>query len=179
MTGPRTLYTDERVRIPTRMFSTSAQAVQHIVLMIENLIRERQSAGLPCVLGLPTGSTPVSVYRQLVRLHKEEGLDFSHVVSFNLDEYFPMQPNEVQSYWRFMHENLFDHVNIRPENINIPSGTVPLEEVEAHCLDYEQKIRRSGGIDLMLLGIGRTGHIAFNEPGSSTFSRTRLARLTR
>lgn len=175
--GPRTLFTDERVRIPTRMFSTSAQAVQHIVLMIENLIRERRSAGLPCVLGLPTGSTPVSVYRQLVRLHKEEGLDFSHVITFNLDEYYPMQPNEVQSYWRFMHENLFDHVNIKPENIHIPDGTVELEDVEAHCLDYEQKIRRAGGLDLMLLGIGRTGHIAFNEPGSSPVSRTRLARL--
>lgn len=174
---PRTLDADERVRIPTRLFSRSSDAVKHVVLMIENLIRERRSAGQPCVLGLPTGSTPVSVYRELVRLHREEGLDFSHVITFNLDEYFPLQPDEVQSYHLFMHENLFAHVNVRPENIHIPDGTIRMEEVEAYCVDFEQRIKRAGGIDLMLLGIGRTGHIAFNEPGSNPRSRTRLARL--
>lgn len=175
--APRTLYTEERVRVPTRLFSTSADAVKHVVLMIENLIRERASAGQSCVLGLPTGSTPVSVYRELVRLHRDEGLDFSNVVTFNLDEYFPIRKDEVQSYHRFMHENLFSQVNIQKENIHIPDGTVALDRCEAHCLDFEQKIRRAGGIDLMLLGIGRTGHIAFNEPGASPMSRTRLARL--
>jgi glucosamine-6-phosphate deaminase len=175
--SPRTLFTDERVRIPTRLFSASSQAVQHIVLMIENLIRERRSAGQPCVLGLPTGSTPVSVYRELVRLHREEGLDFSGVITFNLDEYYPMPREEQQSYWRFMHENLFSHVNIKPENIHLPDGTGSVEQIESRCIDFEQAIKRAGGIDLMLLGIGRTGHIGFNEPGASPLSRTRLVRL--
>jgi glucosamine-6-phosphate deaminase len=175
--SPRTLFTDERVRIPTRLFSISSQAVQHIVLMMENLIREKRSAGLPCVLGLPTGSTPVSVYRELVRLHREEGLDFSQVITFNLDEYFPMPREEQQSYWRFMHDNLFSHVNIRPENIHIPDGTGSIDDVEASAINFEQAIKRAGGIDLMLLGIGRTGHIGFNEPGASPLSRTRLVRL--
>ena len=174
---PQTLWNAQAVRIPTRVFPSSGEAVRHVVLMIENLIRERSSAGIPCVLGLPTGSTPVSVYRELVRLHREEGLDFSQVVTFNLDEYFGLAPEEVQSYHRFMTENLFDHVNIRPENVHIPDGTIPMADVEAFCDGYEQDIRRAGGLDLLILGIGRTGHIGFNEPGSSASERTRLVRL--
>ncbi|HVJ83336.1 MAG TPA: glucosamine-6-phosphate deaminase, partial [Planctomycetia bacterium] len=175
--APQTYWHAQGVRTPTSVFPTSADAVQHVVLMVENLIRERQSAGLPCVLGLPTGSTPVSVYRQLVRLHKEQKLDFSNVVTFNLDEYYPIKPDELQSYRRFMNEQLFDHVNIRPENIHIPDGTIPVAAVDKYCEEYELQIRRAGGIDLLLLGIGRTGHIGFNEPGATRASRTRSVRL--
>jgi glucosamine-6-phosphate deaminase len=176
-TPPLTLRNAQGVRIPTRVFPTSSAGVKHVVMMIENLIRERQSAGLPVVLGLPTGSTPVGVYRELVRLHREEGLDFSNVITFNIDEYFPMRKEEVQSYHRFMHEHFFDHVNIKRKNIHIPDGTIPFEQIEEYCAEYEHKIHYAGGLDLLLLGIGRTGHIGFNEPGSSEQSRTRLVRL--
>jgi glucosamine-6-phosphate deaminase len=164
-------------KIPTLVFTTSAQAARHVALMIESLIRQNNSAGRPTVLGLPTGSTPVGLYRELIRLHKEAGLDFSRVITFNLDEYYPMQPDDPQSYRRWMQETFFNHVNIPPQNIHVPDGTIKPEEVEDYCLRYEQKIRRAGGIDLMLLGIGRTGHIGFNEPGSTRHSRTRLATL--
>ncbi|MGH7225173.1 MAG: glucosamine-6-phosphate deaminase, partial [Gemmataceae bacterium] len=161
----------------TLVFSTSAQATRHVALMIESLIRQNNSAGRPTVLGLPTGSTPVGLYRELIRLHRDAGLDFSRVLTFNLDEYFPMQPDDSQSYRLWMQETFFNHVNIPPSNINVPDGTIKAEEAEEYCHRYEQKIRRSGGIDLMLLGIGRTGHIGFNEPGSTRHSRTRLATL--
>ncbi|HEY7153744.1 MAG TPA: glucosamine-6-phosphate deaminase [Gemmataceae bacterium] len=164
-------------KTPTLVFPTSAQATRHVALMIESLIRQNNSAGRPTVLGLPTGSTPVGLYRELIRLHREAGLDFSRVVTFNLDEYFPMQPDDPHSYRRWMQETFFNHVNIEPRNINIPDGTIEAEEAEEYCLRYEQKIRRAGGIDLMVLGIGRTGHIGFNEPGSTRHSRTRLATL--
>jgi glucosamine-6-phosphate deaminase len=145
--------------------------------MIESLIRQNNSAGRPTVLGLPTGSTPVSLYRELIRLHREAGLDFSRVISFNLDEYYPMPPDDPQSYRRWMQETFFNHVNIAPQNVHIPDGTIKSEEVEDYCARYEQRIRRSGGIDLQVLGIGRTGHIGFNEPGSTRHSRTRLVTL--
>lgn len=177
ITPTQRLWNAQAVHTPTRVFANSRDAVQHVVLMIENLIREKHSAGLPCVLGLPTGSTPVGIYRELVRLHKDEGLDFSNVVTFNLDEYYPIQPDVVQSYHRFMRENLFDHVNIRPKNIHLPDGTISTESVEEFCDNYEHEIRRAGGLDLLLLGIGRTGHIGFNEPGSPHRGRTRVVRL--
>jgi glucosamine-6-phosphate deaminase len=164
-------------KVPTLVFPTSAQATRHVALMIESLIRQNNSAGRPTVLGLPTGSTPVGLYRELIRLHRDADLDFSRVITFNLDEYFPMQPDDPQSYRRWMQETFFDHVNIPPQNINVPDGTIQPEEAEDYCLRYEQKIRRAGGIDLMLLGIGRTGHIGFNEPGSTRHSRTRMATL--
>jgi glucosamine-6-phosphate deaminase len=129
------------------------------------------------VLGLPTGSTPLGVYQELVRLHREEGLDFSKVVSFNLDEYLGLSPRHPQSYNHFMWENLFKHVNISPLNVYIPQGTV--DDPEAHCAWYEAQIAGKGGIDFQLLGIGSDGHIAFNEPGSSLASRTRLKTLDR
>jgi glucosamine-6-phosphate deaminase len=163
-------------RIPTLVFPTSAQASRHVALMIESLVRENNHAGRPTVLGLPTGSTPVGLYRELIRLHKA-GLDFSRVVTFNLDEYFPMPPDDPQSYRRWMFETFFDHVNIPEKNINIPDGTVRPEEAEEFCARYEQRIRRAGGIDLQVLGIGRTGHIGFNEPGSTRHSRTRMVTL--
>src|SRR5919108_4833611 len=166
-----------RTNVPTLVFPTSAQAARHVASMIESLIRQNNSAGRPTVLGLPTGSTPVGLYRELIRLHREAGLDFSRVITFNLDEYFPIQPDDPQSYHRWMCETFFNHVNIRPENIHIPDGTIPPEEAQEYCLRYEQKVRRAGGIDLQLLGIGRTGHIGFNEPGSTRHSRTRLVTL--
>jgi glucosamine-6-phosphate deaminase len=163
-------------KIPTLVFPTSAQASRHVALMIESIIRENNSAGRPTVLGLPTGSTPVGLYRELIRL-REAGLDFSRVITFNLDEYFPMPPTDPQSYRRWMQETFFDHVNIQPQNIHIPDGTIRPEDAEDYCARYEQKIRRVGGIDLQVLGIGRTGHIGFNEPGSTRHSRTRLVTL--
>jgi glucosamine-6-phosphate deaminase len=145
--------------------------------MIEALIRQNNSAGQPTVLGLPTGSTPVGMYRELIRLHKETGLDFSHVVTFNLDEYYGVGPDDPHSYRRWMQETLFNHVNLRPQNIHIPDGMVSQDKVDGYCAEYEQMIRQAGGIDLQVLGIGRTGHIGFNEPGSTRHSRTRLVTL--
>jgi glucosamine-6-phosphate deaminase len=164
-------------RIPTLVFPTSGQASRHVALMIESLIRQNNSAGRPTVLGLPTGSTPVGIYRELIRLHKEAKLDFSQVITFNLDEYYPMPPDDLQSYRRWMEETFFNHVNIPKGNIHVPDGTIPEEEVDDYCARYEQMIRRAGGIDLQLLGIGRTGHVGFNEPGSTRQSRTRLVTL--
>lgn len=163
-------------QIPTLVFPTSQQAARHVALMIESLIRQNNSAGKATVLGLPTGSTPVGLYRELIRLH-EAGLDFSRVITFNLDEYYPMRPDDPQSYRLWMQETFFKHVNILPQNIHVPDGTIKPEEAEDYCLQYEQKIRRVGGIDLQVLGIGRTGHIGFNEPGSTRHSRTRMVTL--
>ncbi len=141
---------------------------------IADVIRRRRNEGRQAVLGLATGSTPVGVYRELIRMHREEKLDFSDVVTFNLDEYYPMDPGSIHSYHRFMWENLFDHVNVDPDNVHIPRGDVPRGEVEAYCRAYEEAIRRAGGIDFQILGVGRSGHIGFNEPGSGRESRTRL-----
>jgi glucosamine-6-phosphate deaminase len=164
-------------KIPTLVFPTSAQASRHVALMIEGIVRQNNSANRPTVLGLATGSTPLGLYRELIRLHKEAGLDFSRVVTFNLDEYLPMQPDDPHSYYRWMHETFFDHVNILPQNIHIPDGTIRPQDVEDYCARYEQLILRAGGIDLQILGIGRTGHIGFNEPGSTRQSRTRMVTL--
>ena len=142
-----------------------------------NLIRERQSQNQNCVFGLATGSTPVGVYAELARMHQEDGLSFENVISFNLDEYFPMERHELQSYRRFMQEHLFDLVDIDPANVHVPDGSISLEEVSEYCEQYEAKIARAGGIDIQLLGIGRTGHVGFNEPGSDAASRTRLITL--
>jgi len=129
------------------------------------------------VLGLATGSTPLALYRELVRLHKEEGLDFSQVTTFNLDEYVGLTKDHPQSYHYFMYENLFRHINIPPQNTYIPSGTT--HNYEAFCQWYERRIVESGGVDLQILGIGSDGHIAFNEPTSSLGSRTRIKTLAK
>ena len=129
------------------------------------------------MLGLATGSTPIGVYRELIRMHREEGLSFARVVTFNLDEYYPMAPGSIHSYHRFMWENLFSQIDIAPENVHIPRGDVPREALDAECSRYEEAIHGAGGIDLQLLGIGRSGHIGFNEPGSPAGSRTRLVTL--
>ncbi|HZB28170.1 MAG TPA: glucosamine-6-phosphate deaminase, partial [Gemmatimonadales bacterium] len=144
---------------------------------IAQVIRERRASGLRTVLGLATGSTPIGVYRELVRMHRDEGLSFSDVVTFNLDEYYPMDPGSIHSYHRFMWENLFNQLDIPPANVHIPRGDVPSDEVEEECRRYEEAIRQAGGIDLQILGIGRTGHIGFNEPGSGPDSRTRVVTL--
>jgi glucosamine-6-phosphate deaminase len=164
-------------KIPTLVFPAAAQASRHVALMIESLIRQNNSANRPTVLGLATGSTPVGLYRELIRLHQDAGLDFSRVVTFNLDEYYPMAPDDPHSYRRWMNETFFNHVNIAQQNIHIPDGMAPTGEVDEHCVRYEQMIRRAGGIDLQILGIGRSGHIGFNEPGSTRHSRTRAVTL--
>lgn len=164
-------------KIPTHIFHNSFDASKAVAQTIADLIRKKEKLGKTCVLGLATGSSPTTVYGELVRMHKEEGLSFKNVVTFNLDEYFPMPVDALQSYVRFMNEYLFDHVDIPKENINIPNGTLSKEEVQEFCLEYENKIEALGGLDLQILGIGRTGHIGFNEPGSGDHSLTRLISL--
>jgi len=166
-------------QIPTRTFPDPADVSAAVALEIAELIRHKARLNQRCVLGLATGATPVGVYDELVRMHDEEGLSFANVVTFNLDEYYPMPPEALQSFRRFMVEYLFDHVDIDPANIHIPDGTLPLEEVHEYCRAYEHAIIDAGGIDLQILGIGRTGHIGFNEPGSDRDSRTRLIALDR
>ncbi|WP_236622255.1 glucosamine-6-phosphate deaminase [Novipirellula maiorica] len=163
--------------IAVRVFGEAADASNSVAAEIASLIRQRADDGEQCILGLATGSTPVRVYRELIRLHREENLSMKNVVTFNLDEYFPMKPNAAQSYVRFMNEQLFDHVDISPDNIHIPDGTVTPDRVTEYCQQYEDAIDTAGGIDLQLLGIGRTGHVGFNEPGSEQASTTRLVRL--
>jgi len=160
-------------RIEALIFDDPGQMSHQVARRIANLIEERQAVGEQLVLGLPTGSTPIGVYQELIRMH-EEGLDFSNVVTFNLDEYYPMDPESLQSYHRYMEENFFDHVNIPDGHIHIPRGDIPRDRVEQHCLEYEHAIEKVGGIDLMLLGIGRSGHVGFNEPGASQHTRTRM-----
>lgn len=164
-------------RVETLIFDDPYEKAHRVARRIATLIEERQAVGKRAVLGLPTGSTPIGVYQELIRMHREEDLDFSNVVTFNLDEYYPMDPGSLQSYHRFMHENLFDHVNIPEENIHIPRGDVSRDEIDRHCMEYEHAIEKEGGIDLMLLGIGRSGHVGFNEPGSNRDTRTRMVIL--
>src|SRR3954447_19933567 len=166
--------TRERVPVVIVEYDQIARAIAE---RIAALIRERNAAGRPAVLGLATGSTPIGIYRELIRLHREQGLSFRDVVTFNLDEYYPMSPDSIHSYVRYMRENLFDHIDIPPENAHVPRGDVPREEGEAFCQAYEQAIHDAGGIDFQILGIGKTGHIGFNEPGSGVESRTRLIAL--
>jgi glucosamine-6-phosphate deaminase len=163
--------------IGTVVYENSGAASKDVANEIANLIRVKQAQKQPCILGLATGSSPKGLYAELVRLHKEEGLSFKNVVSFNLDEYYPMQPDSVNSYVRFMKELLFNHVDILPENYNIPDGTLTKEEIADYCNTYEAKIEALGGIDLQILGIGGNGHIGFNESGSLQNSKTRLVAL--
>lgn len=168
--------------IPVAEFVDSREASAAAAREISELIQERESQGRTTVLGLATGSSPVTVYEELVRLHREEGLSFKNCITFNLDEYWPMEPESIQSYVRFMREHLFDHIDIDPAHIHIPDGTIDREEITGFCTRYEKSIDDAGGIDLQLLGIGRTGHIGFNEPGSPPDSTTRkifLDQITR
>src|SRR5207248_2045335 len=144
--------------------------------IVEVIARETAAKGR-CVLGLATGSTPLGIYRELIRRHQAGEVDFSRVVTFNLDEYYPMPADSPHSYHRYMWENLFAYINVPPEHVHIPDGSVPRERLAEHCAAYERAIGDAGGIDLQMLGIGKSGHIGFNEPGSSQDSRTGLATL--
>jgi glucosamine-6-phosphate deaminase len=169
--------TDSFEKIPVKIFETPKQGSAYVAQEIATLIREKQAKGQDCVLGMATGSTPISLYAELVRMHKEEGLSFKNVITFNLDEYYPLEREAFQSYWSFMHRHLFSHIDIDKNNIHIPNGELPKEDVKKHCQKYEQMIEALGGIDLQILGIGNNGHIGFNEPGSSIFSKTRITSL--
>ena len=160
-------------KIHNTIFKSSEIASKIVAQEIANLIREKKSKNENCILGLATGSSPIKVYEELIRIHLEEGLSFDNVITFNLDEYYPMEKDNIESYHYFMHENLFKYIDIKPENINIPDGMIPQENLDQYCLSYESKILNAGGLDFQLLGIGRTGHIGFNEPGSHSNSETR------
>lgn len=164
-------------KLPVSVFDNPSEASVNVAHRIASLIRTKQEANENAVIGLATGATPIEVYAELVRLHKQEGLSFKNVITFNLDEYYPMQPDADQSYVSFMNAHLFDHIDIERSNINIPDGTLALEDIPAFCLGYEKKIEKLGGLDIQILGIGRTGHIGFNEPGSAPNSGTRLVTL--
>ena len=164
-------------KIHNVIFENSYEASYIVAREIADLIKHKQLENKPCVLGLATGSSPIKVYEELVKMYKKEGLSFANVITFNLDEYYPMNRQNLQSYHHFMHEHLFNHIDILPENINIPDGTIPNDEIHQFCLDYEQKIDALGGLDFQLLGIGRTGHVGFNEPGSHQNSGTRSITL--
>ena len=164
-------------RIPTTIFDDSEKASKAVALEIAALIRQKAKENKPAVLGLATGSSPKKVYQELIRMHKEESLSFKNVITFNLDEYHPMEPDSVQSYVRFMKEQLFDQIDIPVTNYHLPDGTLPIEKIPEFCKDYEDKIEKLGGLDFHLLGIGRNGHIGFNEPGSLINSKTRLMTL--
>ncbi|MFB9843392.1 glucosamine-6-phosphate deaminase [Mucilaginibacter ginsenosidivorans] len=164
-------------KLPVTVYPNQKVASVAVAKRIADLIRSKQDRNEQAVLGLATGVTPIGVYAELVRLHKEEGLSFKNVITFNLDEYYPMRPKAAQSYVTFMNENLFDHIDIDKANVHIPDGTLKQDDIPAFCLEYERQINALGGIDLQILGIGRTGHIGFNEPGSAPNSGTRLVTL--
>ena len=168
---------DSFEKIPVKIFHSLEEGSRFIGKEIATLIREKEAKGEKTVLGLATGSSPKSLYAELVRLHREEKLSFKNVVTFNLDEYYPIDNDARQSYNRFMKEQLFSKVDIDPANCHIPNGQWKKEEIKKHCIEYEQMIEKAGGIDLQILGIGNNGHIGFNEPGSSIFSHTRLVPL--
>jgi glucosamine-6-phosphate deaminase len=164
-------------RLRTVVVEDHADIARLVANRIATLIRERNAAGERTVLGLATGSTPIGIYRELTRMHDTEGLSFANVVTFNLDEYYPMPKESIHSYHRFMWENLFSHIDVAPENVHIPPGDLPRDQVDDAARRYESEIQRAGGIDFQILGIGKTGHIGFNEPGSGAESRTRLVTL--
>ena len=175
--SPGTLEATRFEKIHSVIFKESKEASKIIAKEIADLIKQKQKENKNCVLGLATGSSPISVYNELVRMHIEDGLSFSNVISYNLDEYFPMSKVDLQSYVHFMNIHLFDHIDIKKENIHVPNGSISNDKINKYCASYEKSISDSGGIDFQLLGIGRTGHIGFNEPGSNYDSLTRLVHL--
>src|SRR3954465_14484401 len=166
---------DERIR--TVVADDHGDIARLVATRIATLINERNATGESTVLGLATGSTPIGVYRELIRMHREEGLSFANVITFNLDEYYPMPKESIHSYHRFMWENFFSQVDIDANNVHLPPGDIPRDQIEDAADKYESEIRKTGGIDFQILGIGKTGHIGFNEPGSGSESRTRLVHL--
>jgi len=177
MIGRHVLPTSRFEHVPVAAFPSSRDGSRAAAAEAAALIRARQREGKHAVLGLATGSTPVSFYAELVRLHREEGLSFANVVTFNLDEYLSLAPDHPQSYHRYMREHLFSHVDLPPAQAHLPDGSVAKADIDAQCAAYEEAIRAAGGIDFQILGIGRTGHIGFNEPGSPRLSATRLVTL--
>ena len=175
--SPGTLEATRFEKIHSVIFKESKEASKIVAKEIADLIKQKQKQNKNCVLGLATGSSPISVYNELVRMHIEDGLSFSNVISYNLDEYFPMSKVDLQSYVHFMNIHLFDHIDIKKENIHVPNGSISNDKINKYCASYEKSISDSGGIDFQLLGIGRTGHIGFNEPGSNYDSVTRLVHL--
>lgn len=168
---------DSFEKIEVKIYPTAVEGSIYAAQQIADLIKQKASKGEMLVLGMATGSTPIKMYAELVRMHREEGLSFKNVVTFNLDEYYPIDKDAYQSYWSFMHRNLFNHIDIDPKNIHLPNGNAPKAEMKNYCASYEQAIEAAGGIDLQILGIGQNGHIGFNEPGSSILSKTRLVNL--
>ena len=164
-------------KLHTVTFDNSTIASINIAKEVCDLIKSKQEKNKNCVIGFATGSSPTRVYQEIIKIHKEESLSFRNVIAFNLDEYYGIMKDDINSYNHFMHENLFDHIDIPKENINIPSGQIGESKINKYCLEYEEKIKKYGGIDIQLLGIGRTGHIGFNEPGSHFNSSTRLITL--
>jgi len=177
MIGRHALPTSRFEHVPVAVYPSSLAASRAAAAEAAELIRARQREGRPAVLGLATGSTPVSFYAELVRLHREEKLSFAHVVTFNLDEYLSLAAGHPQSFHHYMREHLFGQVDLPPAQAHLPDGSVAKGDIDAHCAAYEEAIRAAGGIDLQILGIGRTGHIGFNEPGSTRRSATRLVTL--
>ena len=170
-------YLESLEKIPVKIFETPKDGSVYVAQEISNLIKSNNENGKKTVIGLATGSTPKTLYAELVRMHKEEGLSFKNVIAFNLDQYYPMENDALQSYHYFMRKNLFEHTDISPENYHLPDGMMPKDKIKEHTRDYEQQIKDAGGLDLQILGIGNNGHIGFNEPGSFRNSRTRLVTL--
>ncbi len=168
---------DSFEKIEVKIYPTAVDGSIYAAQQIAQLIQQKAAKGEMVVLGMATGSTPIKMYAELVRMHKEEGLSFKNVITFNLDEYYPIDKDAYQSYWSFMHRNLFNHIDIDPNNIHLPNGNVSKVDMKNYCASYEQAIEAAGGIDLQILGIGQNGHIGFNEPGSSILSKTRLVNL--
>ncbi len=164
-------------KVSVKIYQNPTEGSNVLAAQIAKLIKEKQAQNQHCVLGMATGATPILLYKELVRLHKEEGLSFKNVITINLDEYYPIPRNAYQSYWSFMHRHLFDHVDIDPKNIHLPNSEWNKDELKESCMAYEQTIEKIGGIDLQILGIGKNGHIGFNEPGSSFHSKTRVIHL--
>jgi len=167
----------EKVR--TKVFVDSEAAVRELATGLAHFIRQRQAESRSAVLGLATGSTPVKLYQELIRLHRAEGLSFKNVVTFNLDEYYGLPPTHPESYRHFMEVQLFRHIDLPANQVHVPDGQVERDKVFEYCARYEAQIADAGGIDIQIVGIGRTGHIGFNEPGSSRDSRTRMVALDR
>ncbi|MEO7802411.1 MAG: glucosamine-6-phosphate deaminase [Ginsengibacter sp.] len=168
---------DSLEKIPVKIFSTPKDGSLYVANIIAKLINEKKAEGKICVIGLATGSTPKSLYAELVHMHKNEGLSFKNVITFNLDQYYPMEADALNSYHYFMRKNLFEHTDIDPNNYFLPDGMLPKEQLKDHAAAYEKRIEDAGGIDLQILGIGNNGHIGFNEPGSASYSKTRLITL--
>ena len=169
--------TDSLEKIPVKIFPNSNEGSAFVAKQIAALIKQKESEGKKAVIGLATGSSPKTLYAELVRMHKQEGLSFRNVIAFNLDQYYPMDKDALQSYHYFMRKNLFEQTDIDPSNYHLPDGMIPKDKVKEHCLNYEKQIEDAGGLDLQILGIGVNGHIGFNEPGSGIYTKTRLITL--